>query len=110
VSRNDELTDIERLLLLAVLRLHPHGYGVSIRDEIEARTKRQYSFGTIYTTLDRLEQRGYVKSREGEATAARGGRKKLHYELTGEGNLALERSLAALDAMRAGIGWKGAVA
>lgn len=110
MPRNDELTEIERLLLLAILRLHPSGYGVSIRDEIEARTNRRYSFGTIYTTLDRLEQRGYVKSREGEATAVRGGRKKLHFELTGEGNLALERSLQALDAMRAGIGWKGALA
>jgi DNA-binding PadR family transcriptional regulator len=57
---------------------------------------------TIYNTLERLEQKGFVKSRQGPATAARGGRAKMFFELTGLGRKALDASLNAIDRLRVG--------
>lgn len=61
------------------------------------------AMATIYNTLERLEQRGFVKSRQGEATPERGGRAKMFFELTGLGQKALDASLNAIDLMRADI-------
>lgn len=80
------LGDFEQVLLLAILRLEGSGaYGVSIGNEIVARTRRRPAPGAIYTTLDRLEHKGLVKSATGEATAERGGRAKRYYTVTGQG-------------------------
>jgi len=98
-----ELTFSEQQVLLAILRLQPSGYGVSIRDEIKARTGKEHSFGSIYAVLERLERNGMVVSREGEPTNARGGRRKLYFQITGTGQEALRASLNAVDAMRAGL-------
>lgn len=77
------LGDFEQILLLAIMRLEGQGaYGVSIRDEIAANTRRNPTPGAIYTTLERLEGKGLVKSETGEATAERGGRAKRYYEVT----------------------------
>jgi PadR family transcriptional regulator PadR len=77
------LGDFEQILLMAILRLEGRGaYGVSIRDEIAAHTRRNPTPGAIYTTLERLESKGLVKSETGEATAERGGRAKRYYKVT----------------------------
>jgi DNA-binding PadR family transcriptional regulator len=96
--------------MLAILRQHPSAYGVSIQEQIEEQTKHRYSFGSIYAALERLDDRGYVKSREGEATSQRGGRKKVYFALTGLGQAALQESLAAVDALRKGLRWREATA
>jgi PadR family transcriptional regulator, regulatory protein PadR len=105
-----DLTLFEQQMLLAIMHLHPNACGVSIRDEIKARADKEYSFGSIYAVLERLEDGGLVKSREGEPTGARGGRKKQYFTITGAGQKALEASLNAMDAMRAGLKLKGAPA
>jgi PadR family transcriptional regulator, regulatory protein PadR len=105
-----DLTLIEQQMLLAIMRLNPNAYGVSIRDEIKLRTGKEYSFGSIYAVLERLEDGGLIESREGKATAVRGGRKKLYFTITGAGQAALQASLNAMDAMRAGLKPKGAFA
>lgn len=106
-ERVDDLSAIEQAALAAALRLHPNGYGVSIRDEILARTGRDVSFGTIYATTERLTDRGFLESRRGEATAERGGRAKLYFTITGEGQRALHRSRVAADAMFDGLDTAG---
>jgi DNA-binding PadR family transcriptional regulator len=84
------LGDFEQILLLAILRLeHKGAYGVSIRDEIAAHTRRNPTPGAIYTTLDRLLSKGLVEAEVGEATAERGGRAKRYYTVTGRGRKAL---------------------
>src|ERR1700730_6656239 len=103
-----ELSALEQQVLLAILRRHPNAYGVSIRDEIKQETATEISFGSIYAVLDRLEQRGFVSSREGAATAVRGGRKKLLFTITGSGQSALDHAIKALDALRAGTQLQGA--
>ena len=107
-----DLTDLtlnEQQMLLAIMRLHPNAYGVSIRDEIKTRIKKEYSFGSIYADLERLEDGRLIESREGEATAVRGGRKKLYFTIAGAGEKALQASLNAMEAMRSGLKLKGAL-
>jgi PadR family transcriptional regulator PadR len=101
-----ELTALEQQVMLAVLRLHPLAYGISIHEEIKTRVGKDLPFGSIYACLDRLEEKGFVVSRQGETTPERGGRRKLHYTLTAPGQQTLQASLAALDTMRRGIRWK----
>lgn len=103
MSDRDFLGEFEQLVLLAVARLQPEGYGTTLREEIEERTGRTVSVGALYATLERLERKGWVRSREGEPTSARGGRAKRHYLLAAAGARALEASRARLEAM-----WQGA--
>lgn len=85
----DRLRDLEYTLLLALLRLGDEAYGVPIRDEIAGRTGRELSLGALYTTLDRLENKGFIESRMGLPTAVRGGRRKKMCRLTTAGKRAL---------------------
>jgi PadR family transcriptional regulator len=89
MSSDVNLGQFEQLALLAILRLDDGAYGVSIRDEIHACTGRKVSAGALYTTLNRLEDKGLVGSRLGPPTAERGGRAKRFYTVTGTGRKAL---------------------
>ena len=98
------LGDFEQILLLAILRLERDGaYGVSIRDEIVARTKRNPTPGAIYTTLERLQCKGLVSSETGEATAERGGRAKRYYSVTPQGRRALQQVQSDYRNLSAGL-------
>lgn len=96
------LGEFEQIALLALLRLGKNAYGVPVRKEIEKRTKRAVSIGALYSTLDRLETKGYVVSWLGDPTAERGGRAKRYFRVEPLGIGALERSREVLDTM-----WKG---
>lgn len=97
----EELGMLEQRLMLAIQRLQPGAYGVALQKELKLRTGREYSVGTIYAALDRLEANGLVKSKQGEATAERGGRAKLYFSLTASGQAALQASLKVIDNLRA---------
>lgn len=98
------LGEFEQLVLLALVRLGDDGYGVSVQREIAQRTKRAPSFGTVYSTLARLEEKGLVESRVGEPTAERGGRRKKYYSIRPAGERALRQSLKAIHRMALGLG------
>jgi PadR family transcriptional regulator, regulatory protein PadR len=100
-----DIGPLEQQILLAVIALHPDGYGVSVQDHIEKRTKKAPSIGSIYAALERLEEKGFVKSREGEKTAERGGRRKLHFTVTATGQKTLRESLAAISSLQRGLRW-----
>jgi DNA-binding PadR family transcriptional regulator len=102
MSKRDYLGEFEQLVLLALMRLGEGAYGVTIRQEIEARTGRGVSLGSIYPTLHRLEEKGLVSSYNGEPTATRGGRSKRHFRLEPHGRNALSRSRDMLAAL-----WQG---
>lgn len=95
--------ELENLILLAILRLGDTAYGVAIQDEIEARTGRRLTRGAIYTALRRMEAKGFVEGRLGEATATRGGRAKRYLSLRPEGLEALRDSARVFDQMRHGL-------
>jgi len=78
-------------------------YGMTVRREIEQRAGRNLSIGAIYSTLERLEAKGYVSSRTGEATAERGGRAKRHFQIEADGVRAVKASEDAIRRMSAGL-------
>ena len=85
------LGEFEQVVLLAILRLGDEAYGVSIQNEIKACTGRSPSPGSLYTTLDRLEDRSLVASRFGDPTPQRGGRAKRFFTVTAQGKQAVAR-------------------
>jgi DNA-binding PadR family transcriptional regulator len=104
------LGSLEQLVLIALLRLAPTAYGVTVRREIAQRTGRPISIGAVYATLERLEAKGYVSSFVGEPTAARGGRAKRFFRIEPEGERALRMSHDTIRRMTAGLkhGWGAA--
>lgn len=95
--------ELETMILLAILRRGDTAYGVSVRDEIDARTGRRLTRGAIYTALRRLEAKGFVDGTLGEATPSRGGRAKRFLGVTPAGMEALRSATRDLDQMRAGL-------
>ena len=101
--KKSSLGKFEQLVLLALLRLGDNAYGVSIRREIEETGRQRTSFGAVYTTLDRMEAKGYVRSWTGDATPERGGRAKRYFKVTAAGASVLRRSVLAANAMTKGL-------
>jgi PadR family transcriptional regulator PadR len=97
------LGEFEQLVLLALLRLGRDAYGASVTLEIEAQSGRVVSVAAVHTTLDRLEQKGLTRSRLGDPTPQRGGKKKRHYEVTPAGVRAVQHALRALRRMAKGL-------
>jgi PadR family transcriptional regulator PadR len=79
------LGDFEQIVLLAILRLDDAAYGAAIRQEIAACTDRDPAPGALYTTLDRLEEKGLVTSAFGDPTPERGGRAKRYFHVSALG-------------------------
>ena len=103
MSGRDSLGEFEHIIILALLRLGDRAYGVTVRQEIQFRTKRDVSIGAVYATLDRLETKGYVKSRLGDPTPERGGRSKRFFRITAKGLAAVNRTQRALQSMTEGL-------
>lgn len=102
MAKGEFLGEFEEVVLLALARLKERAYGMAIRQEIEDRTGRDVGVGSVYSALDRLERKGYVRSRVGHPTPERGGRAKRYYRLERRGAVALQRARE----MHAGL-WKG---
>jgi PadR family transcriptional regulator PadR len=96
------LGEFEQVVLLAILRLGDDAYAVAVQNEILRCTRRDVSRGSIYITLDRLETKGYLRSRLADPTPERGGRAKRYYTLRPVAVEALKESRRALVAL-----WRG---
>lgn len=83
------LGEFEEVVLLTVAILGESAYGVTITQEIEQQTGRTVGFSTVHTTLQRLEEKGFLSSEMGGATAERGGRRKRFFTVTALGRKAL---------------------
>ena len=92
-----QLGEFEEVVLLTTGVLYDEAYGVSIKKEIEIRLKRNVSVGALQTALKRLEEKGYLKSREGEATEDRAGRPKKYFQITALGKRAMEYTKSTRD-------------
>jgi DNA-binding PadR family transcriptional regulator len=97
------LGEFEQLVLLAIVRLDADAYGAAIRRDIEDRTERRLSISAVYTTLERLEQKGCVRSWVGEPTHERGGRRRKHFALQPLGARALKAAYLSFSGMTAGL-------
>lgn len=107
MARGDFLGDFEHLILLAVLRCGDEGYGLAIRDEIVARTVRAVSTGAVYTTLDRLERKGLLRSHVALGCSSRDNRRRRLYELTTHGREAVTETQHAIRTMSKGLRLSG---
>jgi PadR family transcriptional regulator PadR len=103
MAQSYTLGEFEQIVLLAILRLKDQAYGVTIRHEIQAHTERNATPGALYTTLDRLEQKGLVASRLGEPTPERGGRAKRFYVVSRAGREAIERAQRSYRSLMEGL-------
>ena len=102
------LGEFEQMVLLAVLCAEKdrEAYGITVYDELTARTKRRVARGAVYMTLDRLEKKGLLSSYQTEPTAERGGRAKRCYRVTKPALAALRESRRALLNLWEGLGVK----
>jgi DNA-binding PadR family transcriptional regulator len=99
------LGEFEYLLLTAAARLGDDAYGAAMRQEIEDATGHRCSIGALYTTLDRLETKGFVKTWMGDPTPQRGGRPKRMVRVTSKGVQAAAGFYRAVTRASRGVTW-----
>ena len=99
------LGEFEYLLLSATARLGEGAYGAAIRREIESSTRRRCAVGALYTTLDRLEAKGLVRTWMGDPTPQRGGRPKRMVCVTTEGVQEAKAFYRAVNRASRGVSW-----
>ena len=103
------LGEFEQLILLAILRVNNDSYGIEIADVIRKHGNREVSLGALYITLTRLQTKGLVRSKVGEATAERGGKAKKYFSVTSQGQAAMKRSIRLMQGMTEGVSFFAAV-
>ena len=96
-------SEFEQQVLVAVLRLDADAYGASVREELERRLRREVSQGAVYTTLVRLEKKGFLRSRMSDPTPVRGGKAKRVFTITPEGARGVEAARAAMNRLWEGL-------
>jgi PadR family transcriptional regulator, regulatory protein PadR len=97
------LGEFEYAVMLAVLHLDQDAYAVPIRELIEQRTGRPVARGALYTGLDRLEVKGCLKSRMGDAIEERGGKARRYFSVTAAGMKALRATHESLSNLTKGL-------
>jgi DNA-binding PadR family transcriptional regulator len=90
--------------MLSVARLGDGAYGLAIRRDLGERTGRDHAVGAVYTTLQRLEDKGLLRSHASAPLPVRGGRSRRHYVLTGAGARALRDAERHAASVWAGVG------
>jgi PadR family transcriptional regulator, regulatory protein PadR len=94
---SNERSEFEELVLLTIAALVSDAYSVGICDELEKHTGREVKLGVVHSVLNRLEEKGLVKSKLGEATSTRGGKRKRYYSLTSAGKASLLKAKEVRD-------------
>ena len=103
VGMADLLGTFEQAVLLSILRLGEDAYGRAILCQVQVLLTRTVVAGAVYTTLDRLEQRGFVHSKLATGTAVRGGRARRYYVASAQGSRALAEAKETLTKMWQGV-------
>jgi PadR family transcriptional regulator len=101
--RSAPLGEFEHLLLLTVLRLGSDAYGSDIARDLATRAGRRVTRGALYSSLDRLEQKGLLRWKAAEGSPLREGLPRRLYTVTGSGVAALRESRNLLRRMWRGI-------
>ncbi|HET6253982.1 MAG TPA: helix-turn-helix transcriptional regulator [Puia sp.] len=90
--KGTHLGEFEELVLLTIASLANNAYSVAICDDLSKYAQRKVKLGMVHAVLNRLEEKGLVRSELGESTATRGGKRKRFYTVTGAGAASLVRS------------------
>ena len=88
----------QREAFILQLLLEGEKYGLDLRDAYQTASGQRMPLGSLYTSLDRMQQKGFIKSRWGESTGPRGGNRRKYFKTTGLGSKALDRFRARVDA------------
>jgi PadR family transcriptional regulator len=99
------LGEFEYVLITAAAGLSERAYGATVREEIDKAAGRRCSVGALYTTIERLEKKGMVKTWMGEATAQRGGRAKRMVRVTPKGIRAAKEFYEAMMRVSRNASW-----
>lgn len=102
MNKRTHIGDFELMVMLVLLRLGESAYGVPISREIERQCGREVALGSVYATLERLQEKGLVSSDLGEPTPERGGRAKRYFRLTRKGLREVRETRQALIRL-----WRG---
>ena len=102
-TKSDQLDLTEFLLIMAILRHGSKAYGISLQETVIEVSKRKLSLAATYAALDRLESKGFVESRLGEATKQRGGKRKRLYRVTATGQRILNNTAAGIRSLASGL-------
>ena len=98
------LGTLELAALLAVARFGDDAYGAAVRQDLSERTGRPHSVGAVYTTLQRLEDKGLLTSHASEPIPVRGGRSRRLFRITGAGARAIRDAEREAKSLWAGVG------
>lgn len=104
MTPSPSLGALELTILLAVARLGDEAYGLGIRRDVSARTRHDYSVGAVYTTLERLADKGFVSSRTTDPVPTRGGRSRRQFKVTANGHRAIREAQRRTASVWAGVG------
>ena len=97
--RRSHIGEFEELIMLTVGILYDDAYSVAVLEEIKNQTGRSINVSAVHSALYRLEDKGYLSSRMGEASATRGGKRKRKFTISAVGKKVLEENLALRDKM-----------
>lgn len=103
MPKGEYLGEFEQLVILALLRLGENAYGMTVRRELEETAQRAVTLGSVYATLDRLEEKGLVRSRHSDPDPSRGGHPRRYFKVEPVGEQALARSREMMQRMWDGI-------
>jgi PadR family transcriptional regulator PadR len=95
--KGTNLGEFEELVLLTIAALVSEAYSVAICDDLTKRTGREVKLGVVHAVLNRLEEKGLIKSKLGEATKTRGGKRKRYYSVTSAGKASLLKAKEMRD-------------
>ena len=100
MAKKTFFSGLEHLVLLTIARLGSNAYGVSVRDELCAKTDKKVSYGAVYKALNGLKGKGFVSTFKGKATFERGGRAKIYYRTNACGRQVLEEYDRSIEQLK----------
>jgi len=103
LTKGTHLGEFEQLVMLAVLRLGGEAYGMTVLRELEDTARRPVAIGSVYGTLERLEEKGMVSSWRGDSDPVRGGRARRYFRVEREGEVALAEARDRMERMWEGV-------
>jgi len=98
-NKQSYLGEFEHLVLLSIMSLGTNAYGVTVRRYLKETIDREVSIGALYSTAERLEKKGLISSRKGEAIAERGGKAKRYFKVTQDGITNLQKTRNSFEQM-----------
>jgi DNA-binding PadR family transcriptional regulator len=103
MGQKSSLGEFEQLVLLAILQLRGDATGARIGQTLERRAGRDVSRSALYTSLDRLEKKGFLRWEVRPATSERGGHPMRRFSVTEAGLEAVREAYHAWTSLTVGL-------